>query len=159
MHGFLRYPDGSITAFDPPDSTYTAAVSINKDAAVAGFYYDSRSDIHGFVRRADGTITTFDVDRATSTQAASIDDHNRIAGFALDRNFTGHGFLRLADGTVRTFDPPESAYTNVESIDHGTRESAITGESASATESPAAACRSGGWPGSAIGSRGMRRRK
>ena len=118
--------DGSITAFDPAGSTYTAAVSINANAAIAGFWYDSQSNIHGFVRQPDETITTFDLARGNSTQPSGIDDQGRVAGFFFDANFVGHGFLRFPNGTVKTFDPIGSAFTRVESIDHVG--GAITGE-------------------------------
>jgi hypothetical protein len=103
-------------------------VSINRQGAIGGFYYDSQSAIHGFVRKPDGTITTFDVPGSTSTQGSSIDDRGRIAGFFLDSDFAAHGFVRRANGTVHPFDPPRSAYTVSESIESGVDGGALTGE-------------------------------
>jgi hypothetical protein len=60
-HGFLRAPDGAITAFDVPDSTFTFPIpaGINPREAITGHYLSS-GVYHGFLRAPDGTITTFE---------------------------------------------------------------------------------------------------
>jgi hypothetical protein len=48
-HGFLRDPQGAITAFDPLGSFFTFATDINSAGAIIGSYYDANG-AHGFLR-------------------------------------------------------------------------------------------------------------
>ncbi len=61
-HGYIRFQDGTITSFDPPDSVFTAAdtLGINVAGAITGPYLDANGVLHGFVRTPNGKITSFD---------------------------------------------------------------------------------------------------
>ena len=47
-HGLLRAPDGTLTSFDPPGSTFTVGTAINPSGVITGFFY-AVSGQHGFV--------------------------------------------------------------------------------------------------------------
>ena len=49
-HGFLRVPNGTLTTFDPPGSTYTAPSGINPTGTITGNYSDASFNVHGFLR-------------------------------------------------------------------------------------------------------------
>jgi hypothetical protein len=68
-HGFIRFPDGTTTTFDPAGSANTYANSISGSGAVTGYFVDDQLAEHGFVRTPDGNITTFDVPGGVSTEA------------------------------------------------------------------------------------------
>src|SRR5947209_20628851 len=49
-HGFLRAPDGTITSFDPPESSVTYGLCINGKAAIGGHCIDNTgSPGHGLL--------------------------------------------------------------------------------------------------------------
>jgi hypothetical protein len=50
QHGFLRDPDGTISTFDPPGSTFTFAAAINPSGVTTGAFIDAGGVVHGFVR-------------------------------------------------------------------------------------------------------------
>jgi hypothetical protein len=50
VHGFLRAPDGTITTFDSPGSTFTFAAAINPGGVITGGFIDASCVVHGFVR-------------------------------------------------------------------------------------------------------------
>jgi hypothetical protein len=98
-HGFVRAPDGSITAFDPRRSVLTEPVGINLAGAITGDYLDERNVWHGFVRAPDGTITEFDVSGAGTgegqgTIPVAINSAGAITGYYVDASNVAHGFLR-----------------------------------------------------------------
>src|SRR5438876_5143112 len=70
----------TIISFDVPNSTYTAAQSINTVGDVTGWYGDSGGITHGFIRDANGTITPFDAPGSTSAVPASINDAGQVTG-------------------------------------------------------------------------------
>jgi hypothetical protein len=61
FHGFVRAADGTITTFDPPNSTVTGPFGINSAGTISGAYQDLNYTEHGFLRAADGMITVVDV--------------------------------------------------------------------------------------------------
>ena len=66
FHGFVRAPNGTITAFDVPGAGTgafqgTLPGGINDEGAIDGSYSDAGDVNHGFVRAPNGTITAFDV--------------------------------------------------------------------------------------------------
>lgn len=91
-HGFVRAPDGTVTAFDPPGSTITTPVGINPEGMITGTYFDS-SGQHGFLRARNGTITTVDAPNSTGTGVAGINPEGVITGSYTDSGFMAHGFV------------------------------------------------------------------
>ena len=113
-HGFVREPDGTITAFDVtcplPDCIgpqNTQPFAINSSGQIAGTFLPVGSMIkyHGFLRQADGTFTAFDVPNAIFTWATALNSKGQITGYAPYLKGT-HGFLRQPDGTITSFDVP-----------------------------------------------------
>jgi len=90
-HGFVRAPNGAVTAFDPPGSTITQPTGINPQDEITGTYIDSSGVQHGFLRAKDGTITTLDAPGATGTAAAAINPAGAITGVYFDSSGE-HGF-------------------------------------------------------------------
>src|SRR5690349_10767136 len=78
----------SFTAFDPPGSIGTAALSINPSGAITGFYLDGSSVDHGFVRGKGGTIATFDPPGSIDTNPSSINPSGVITGYYGDGSRT-----------------------------------------------------------------------
>ena len=109
-HGFVRTPDGTLTAFDPPGAgkhAYqgTFAPSINDAGVIVGLYQDAKNVYHGFMRTPDGTFTKIDAPDAGSgafqgTFAENINDAGTISGFYEDWNYVYHGFVLTAGGTL-----------------------------------------------------------
>ena len=126
-HGFVRNPDGSITApiDDPNGALGTYPTSIDAAGDITGTYEDASGLFHGFVLPAGGTITSFDAPGASTkggtgkglggvigTVAMSINTAGTIAGFYVDPNGVFHGFLRNANGTfVDPLDAPNAGTT------------------------------------------------
>ncbi len=107
-HGFVRAPDGEITAFDPPGAgpAGTLPFGSNPKGAIAGFYFDVNNVPHGFVRSPKGDITTFDAPGAVGTFAAQINPAGVIAGDYVDASNLSHGYLRNSEGDIISFDAP-----------------------------------------------------
>jgi hypothetical protein len=115
-HGYVRAPDGAITAFDPPDAgtgafegTYIG--SINPKGQVTGGYVDASVVNHGFLRAPDGTITTIDAPGAGTgpgegTSPSNINPGGEITGNYVDSSGVNHGFLRAPHGSIASFDAP-----------------------------------------------------
>jgi predicted membrane protein len=113
LHGFVRSPLGTITAFDGPDATCsgyftvcTRPVGINLQGAITGGYCDAVG-CHGFLRASGGTFTQLDAPGgANGTYPTSINDAGEVVGYYYDANYLGHGFLRTARGTFTSFNAP-----------------------------------------------------
>jgi len=96
-HGFVRFADGRIRAFDAGwYGTYPSA--INNKRMIAGCYDDVWGSSHGFLRDTNGKFTKFDVVGAGFTCPVGINNKGEIAGYA-----SGLGFQRSPDGTMTTF--------------------------------------------------------
>jgi hypothetical protein len=109
-HGFVRAPDGTITEFDPPGSTFTYGNGINPAGDVTGNYGDANGVVHGFVRDPDGSFISFDAPGAGTasgqgTGGFGINAGGQITGYFLDANNVMHGFVRAPHGTT-TFNAP-----------------------------------------------------
>jgi hypothetical protein len=94
--GFLRDPDGAISAFNIPDTAATLPLSINARGTVTGYSYPSAtvSIYHSFLRSKAGRFTSFDVPGGTLTYASSINNFDVITG----NYYKGSallGFLRI----------------------------------------------------------------
>ncbi len=113
-HGFLRAADGTFTTIDPPGSAYTAAVGLNLEGAITGYYLDSSFVAwHGFLRTPDGKYTTFDAPGAGAvpgqfqgTLPDNINLFGEISGYLQEANNAFECFVRTPDGTFTTFLPP-----------------------------------------------------
>ena len=121
QHGFLRYPNGSITSFDAPGAGSgpgqgTVAFAINNAGVVAGASQDANGVYHGFLRYPDGVFVTIDEPGAGTgaqqgTLAFDVNPSGTTAGTYVDSGDENHGFVRTAAGTFASFDPPGSVYT------------------------------------------------
>jgi len=107
VHGFLRTPDGSITAIDVPGATSTVPTGINVKGAIAGYASLSDGTEPGFLRDAAGTYQTFEVPGTVETLARAVNSKGVVAG---DVRVTGqsvntNGFVRSKTGAITTFAP------------------------------------------------------
>jgi len=115
IHGFVRHKDATFTKFDPPGSITdgathldeegyilrpaTAALSINDNGEIAGYFGDTTGIVHGFVRHKDGTFTTFEAPGAAKsgnlgTFSESINNGGDVTGyFYAGANAVLRGFL------------------------------------------------------------------
>jgi uncharacterized membrane protein len=93
-HGFVREPDGTITAFDPPGSIGASALNINRAGAIVGYWLDTDyMTQHGFLRTSDGKIRSFRCRGSVQTYPLAINDNGSIVGFCYPPT-GGHAFLR-----------------------------------------------------------------
>jgi uncharacterized membrane protein len=95
VHGYLRAPNGALSIFDPPNSTYTSPFAINPAGLVTGYFVDAGGVFHGFLRSPDGAITTFDVPGSFGTAGFEINPAGVIIGSYFDANGALHGFARI----------------------------------------------------------------
>ncbi|HEY3637411.1 MAG TPA: hypothetical protein VGK90_04605, partial [Rhizomicrobium sp.] len=112
-HGFLRTPDGTITTFDPPDSTSTLPMGINSAGSIVGLYYGGSSG-SGFIRSPDGTFTAFGVPDAL-TYPRSINLKGEVTGF-YEGSDGVQAFVRSAKGKITKIIPTGSTETSTFSI-------------------------------------------
>jgi hypothetical protein len=112
FHGFLRSPDGVITAFDAPGAgtavgqgTFvTFTDGINPVGAIALIFSDASGMFHAAVRAPDGTFTEFDPPGSVFTQNSGINPAGTVTSFYADANFTFHGYVRSPHGIFTLFD-------------------------------------------------------
>ncbi len=94
--GFLWAPGNKFTLFQGKNAPgSTSALSINKEKAVAGSWYDKNGGAHGLARSTGGKTTIFDPPNSTATNAVSINSEGAIAGYWEDWLGAAHGFVRL----------------------------------------------------------------
>ena len=110
-HGYLRGPDGTITALDAPGAGTgadqgTLAYGINPAGEIPGVYYDGNNVLHGFLRYPGGKFVAIDVPGATGTQVENINTFGVIDGNYYDAHGASHGFARAPGGTIVRFDAP-----------------------------------------------------
>src|SRR5258705_1459461 len=90
----------------------TAALSINDNGEIAGYFGDTMGIVHGFVRHNDGTFTTFEAPGAAKsgnlgTFSESINNGGDVTGyFYAGANAVLRGFLlkrtrRSSQGEVK----------------------------------------------------------
>jgi len=132
-HGFVRAPDGKITTFDAPGSTFTAPQNINNFGVIAGLFYDSNGVGHGFIRTAAGQITTFDPPNSFTgptsygTYSAFINDLGVVAGSYFDATtYVERGFIRWPDGQLTEFAAPKAGTVVTNFDESGTNVAAIS---------------------------------
>lgn len=116
-HGFVRYRDGKITAFDAPGADTTAndfngtfPNSISDSGVITGFYVDKNGGTHGFLRSPEGGFRSFDVTfdgvAGSFTVPIAINLEGFVVGYAGDPNGLTHGFLRRPNDTFATWIGP-----------------------------------------------------
>jgi hypothetical protein len=106
--GFLRYPDGHYTYFQPAGAGQrpyygTYAVSrANLLGATTGFYQDKNLVAHSFIRFADHEPIGFEIPgqftapgTTYGSAGVAINVFGLVAGRWHDSNYVTHGFLRL----------------------------------------------------------------
>jgi hypothetical protein len=104
--GYLRIPDGKITAYEAPgagsaqyEGTYV--YGLNVEGAVTGCLDDSNNVQHSFLRDPFGQFNEFDIPGQLLTPGSggscgeTINAAGVVAGYWLDANNVFHGFLRL----------------------------------------------------------------
>lgn len=118
--GGIRAPDGTITAFFPPNSHGTYPYGINHDGWIAGSYllHPHKGNTGGFIRAPDGTITEFRTSRSTAVRDINGN------GTAVGGDSDGFAFTRDSDGIVTRFQVPGPYPTAGVSIN---REGFVTG--------------------------------
>jgi hypothetical protein len=84
LQGYLRTPNGTVTTFAVPGSSFTNPTAINPARAITGFYFDASGAQHAFLRTPNGTITT-------CTSPAGINPAGAIVGWYEDAAGNGHG--------------------------------------------------------------------
>jgi hypothetical protein len=118
-HGFVRSPEGQITAFEAPGADTTPQSfngtipnSINDAGAVTGYYLDANGNEHGFVRSREGAFTVFDVPGGSlATVGIGINVEGAVVGFYLSQNDVFLSFLRNLDGSFETWSDPGQCET------------------------------------------------
>ena len=124
VHGFIRRPNGRISAFDVPFAYLHDIGDINDRGQIVGYYDDPDRPYNlggGFLRERDGRITKLDVPGALSTNPRCVNDRGQVVGSYVDAgtkpNSDGtipqgviHGFI-WERGRYRVFDPAGSVYT------------------------------------------------
>jgi len=104
--GFLRTPDGTITAFDAPDANQgTTAADINDAGDITGsfVFFTDLQYTQGYVRHPDGTFEEFAVNGFRWTVPAAINDRGTVVGYVQGNRTAPVAFLRESDGTAVLF--------------------------------------------------------
>jgi hypothetical protein len=118
VHGFIRSPDGTVTAFDAGSSTNPLGINS------AGFVVGIAGKPSSFVRAPDGSITIFDPAGAFEDGALGVNKNSTIVGEWEDNSAIFHGYFRKPDGTIKPFDVPRADETFAAAINNA---GAITG--------------------------------
>jgi probable HAF family extracellular repeat protein len=103
-HGYLRYPNGTITEFSAPGAgtgSYTGTVpaSVNSLGTIVGSTQSGPPSFGDtFVRFAGDAIVPFNVPVAgqLGTNACAISSLDEFTGYWVDSNFVSHGFIAVA---------------------------------------------------------------
>jgi uncharacterized membrane protein len=85
----------TFTTIDVPNALATAAIDINNQGQVLGYYYldnDPSALPHGFLYDKGG-ITTIDVPGALYTMVQEINDRGQIVGLYISSDQRAHAFL------------------------------------------------------------------
>lgn len=124
-HGFLRLPNGHLTAFDAPAASLgaglnqgTVACAINTLGGIAGQIQDSSHLFDGFVRYPNGSFTTLDEPNAGAgpnegTQAFDVNLFRTTTGSCVDASGVQHGFIRAPSNNFTSFASTGSVLTYI----------------------------------------------
>jgi uncharacterized membrane protein len=108
-HSYLVSTGGTMTEFDPMNSTGSDAFCINDNGEIAGGVIDANGN-HGFIRNADGSFTLLDpTGNPTGILAVlpyGINASGAVAGVYIDANSVHHGFTRDSSGNFSLLDAP-----------------------------------------------------
>lgn len=107
-HGFLRFANGVLVSFDPPDvgtahgGGGTRANGLNIQGQIVGSYRDAKSVEHGFIRWVGGSFTTVDdpAPSAAATGLGGINDWGVAVGAWSTADGSMQGFVRHVDGSI-----------------------------------------------------------
>ena len=119
---------GAFTSFEDPSAApmQTAALSINSQNFVTGFFDDPAGNEHSFVRSPDARFNNFDFPVADFTDAYQINDLGQVVG-QYATNFPNHGFLltgamnptgSLSPCQFLNFDYPDSQNSGARGINN-----------------------------------------
>ena len=93
MHGFLRFPAGTVSLIDVPGSTGSDLGGINEVGEIVGTFQDTAGRSHGFARTPTGTFVTIDMPGATATNLNAVNSNGQIVGMFVVAK-TVHGYLQ-----------------------------------------------------------------
>jgi len=98
---------GRFTSFEDPAATsmQTAALSINSENFISGFFDDSAGSEHGFIRTPNAQFQNFDFPSGDLTDAFKMNDLGQVVG-QYATNFPNHGFV--LSGAMALTGPPSS---------------------------------------------------
>src|SRR5215469_8966157 len=99
---------GVFTSFEEPTaaSMQTAALGINSENFISGFFDDPAGNEHGFVRAPSGQFQSFDFPGGNFTDGWKMNDSGKLVG-QYATNFPNHGFVLL--GAMSLTGPPSSS--------------------------------------------------
>jgi len=111
VSSFLREPDGTYVAIDPPGAGVgpgmgTIIWSLNNRGSVAGTVVDQSGAAHAYLRTHDGKYAQIDVEGAgplCCTLGLNINEEDDVAGEYVDSANLFHGYLRFVDGKIERF--------------------------------------------------------
>jgi hypothetical protein len=123
-YAFVEDQYGNKTKFNPPGSTGTIALAINKSGQVAGYYFDASAIDYGFLRNLDGTILTFAAPGSGTgtfdgTYVRAMSDLGQIAGYTILNSGAYQAFVRDGAGNFTVFSAPNAgtrAYTGTQAF-------------------------------------------
>lgn len=105
-HSFVRYSDGTVETFDPPDGTQSQPMAIDDRREIIGMFYPVSWGLP-FLRRADGTfkeIRVRDMDRST---VYALNHKGTILGATGNDGEKGYGFTRAHGQGYELFQMPD----------------------------------------------------
>ena len=116
------FDDGVVTTIDPPDAIFSAALFVNAQGQVGGYYVDSATRVrHGFVWRKGELVTAIDAPEAGpgGTRVEGLNDRGDVVGFYTAPDHHLHGYV-YSQGTYTTLDVPgsEDGYTFAQGVNN-----------------------------------------
>jgi len=116
QQGFIRTPDGQISAFHAPHANrFTNVVAITDTGWIVGQAYAAHDPYNsfGFLRDPSGHFTKFG---QQWLQVICANSARTTAGTFRDQSGAPHGFVRTRNGKVTQVDPDDSVFTHVTAI-------------------------------------------
>lgn len=96
--------------FNVKGAILTAAIGINNQGRIVGFFVDAQGRHRGFVKNGM-RFTKFSVPGAMETTLTGINSHNEIVGDYVDANGNQHSILRVPGGPPITIHCQGATYT------------------------------------------------
>ncbi len=91
-HGFVRRPNGTISSFDVPGSTYTQLMGLNDRGDIVGLYQDTAGAVRGFCQCNGRFVPLQPTADTEMTYPYNIDNAGRIVGWFIASSGT-YGFI------------------------------------------------------------------